>query len=119
MRLPLQPLHTYIACSLFLFALVQSLKVFQISAPNWVFFYLNDFLTIPIVSTICLHGVWLLKKNKAIRLNGFTILSLVLIYSFYFEYYLPHKSHRYTGDLWDVVCYAIGGLVFYFLQKLD
>jgi len=118
MKLPLRTLHIYVAYSLLVFAIVQSLKIFSISAPQWVFSYVNDFLVIPIIATICLHGIWLLKNNKAIRLNGFTIASLVLLYSIYFEYYLPQQSHRYTGDIWDVVCYALGGLVFYILQRL-
>ena len=119
MTLPLRTLHIYIASSLLTFAIVQSLKIFSISAPQWIFSYLNDFLVIPIVATICLHGIWLLKNSKAIRLNGFTIASLVALYSIYFEYYLPQTSPRYTGDIWDVLCYALGGLVFYFLQRLD
>lgn len=119
MKLPLRTLHTYVALSLLIFSMVQSLKIFSIPAPQWIFSYLNDYLTIPIVATICLHGTWLLKKSKAIRLNGFTIVSLVLLYSIYFEYYLPQQSPRYTGDIWDVVCYALGGLAFYILQRFD
>jgi hypothetical protein len=70
------------------------------------------------VATLCLHGVWLVKKDKAIRLNLFSIFSLVAMYSIYFEYYLPQQSHRYTGDVLDVVCYICGGIVFYLLQKM-
>lgn len=119
MRFPLQTLHIYVALSLFIFSVVQSLKIFSVATPIWVFSYVNDFLTIPIVASICLHGVWILKKDKAIRLNGFTIASLVVLYSIYFEYYLPQQSHRYTGDIWDVVCYTLGGFIFYGLQRLS
>ena len=119
MKFPLRTLHIYVASSLLIFAIVQSLKIFSIAAPQWVFSYVNDFLVIPIIATISLHGIWLLKNSKAIRLNGFTIASLVLLYSIYFEYYLPQTSPRYTGDIWDVVCYALGGLVFYVLQRLN
>ncbi len=119
MKLPLRTLHIYIASSLLIFAIVQSLKIFSVAAPQWIFSYVNDFLVIPMVATISLHGIWLLKNNKAIRLNGFTIASLVLLYSIYFEYYLPQTSPRYTGDIWDVLCYALGGLFFYILQQLD
>lgn len=69
------------------------------------------------VATLCLHGVWLIKKDKTIRLDIFTILSLVALFSIYFEYYLPKQSYRYTGDIWDVVCYGLGGIIFYLLQK--
>lgn len=117
-NIPLKILHLYIGFSLLLFIMVQLFKCYEVNAPDWVFFYLNDFLTIPMVATVCLHVVWLLKKNNTFRLSLFTITSLVILYAVYFEYYLPQKSSAYTGDVWDAVCYALGGAVFYFLQKL-
>lgn len=117
--LPLKILHFYVLLSLLAFLGVQSLKFFSVGGPTWVFNHLNDFLAIPIIATICLHGVWLIKKDNSIRLNIFTILSLVALYSVFFEYYLPKQSYRYTGDIWDVVCYLAGGIVFYFLQRMD
>ncbi|MGB3342987.1 MAG: hypothetical protein WBA61_03665 [Aequorivita sp.] len=118
-KLPLKILHGYVLLSLVVFLCVQCLKYFSVVGPNWVFNHLNDFLAIPIIATICLHGVWLIKKNNTIRLNIFTILSLVALYSIFFEYHLPKQSYRYTGDIWDIVCYFLGGTVFYFLQKMD
>src|SRR5690554_3461051 len=118
-KLPLKILHWYILVSLVVFFCVQLLKYFSIAAPKWVFNHLNDFLTIPLVATVGLHGVWLLKKDYSIRLDIFTIFSLVAFYSVFFEYYLPQQSHRYTGDIWDVVCYCLGGVVFYVLQRRE
>ena len=117
-QLPLKPLHGYGLLSLLLFLGVQFLKLYAIGGPDWIFHHLNDFLVIPLVAIACLHGVWSIKKDPTIRLNGFTILSLVVLFSFFFEYYLPQQSHRYTGDIWDVVCYFLGGLVFYFFQRM-
>ncbi|MDC8000006.1 hypothetical protein POV26_03080 [Aequorivita todarodis] len=94
------------------------MKYFFGIRSNWIFHHLNDFLTIPLVATVCLHGVWLVKKDKSIRLNIFTIFSLVALFSIFFEYYLPQQSHRYTGDIWDVLCYFLGGTAFYLLQKI-
>lgn len=118
-RLPLKILHLYVLLSLVVFLCVQSLKSFTIAGPNWTFHYLNDFLAIPIVATFCLNGVWFIKKDNNIRLNIFTILSLVALFSLVFEYYLPQQSYRYTGDICDVVCYFLGGVVFFFLQKIE
>ena len=118
-KLPLKILHIYVLLSLAVFFWVQSLKHFSIAGPSWVFNHLNDFLAIPIIATICLHGVWLIKKDNYIRLNTFTVLSLVALYAIFFEYYLPKQSYRYTRDMWDVVCYFLGGMVFCFLQKID
>ncbi|MEM0587083.1 hypothetical protein V0F38_02140 [Aequorivita sp. MCCC 1A16792] len=96
---------------------MQCSKVTSGIQANWIYHYLNDFLTIPLVAIIGLHGVWFIKKDKTIRLNKFTILSLVIVFAVFFEYYLPKQSYRYTADIWDVFCYFIGGVVFYFLQK--
>tara|TARA_R100000935_G_C2833075_1_gene166342 strand:+ start:1778 stop:2143 length:366 start_codon:yes stop_codon:yes gene_type:complete len=117
-KLPLKWLHFYAVLSLFIFFWVQGLKHFSGIKANWIFHHLNDFLTIPLVATLCLHGVWLVKKDNTIRLNLFTILSLVAMFSIAFEYYLPLQSHRYTADIYDVYCYFSGGIIFYFLQKL-
>lgn len=116
---PLRILHFYALLSLIVFLWVQMLKHFSIIGPNWIFHHLNDFLVIPIVATFSLNVVWLIKGDKNIRLNIFTILSLLALFSIYFEYYLPMQSHRYTGDVWDVVCYFLGGAVFYILQKIE
>lgn len=118
-RLPLKWLHGYVALSFGIFCYVQGLKYVSGTGSTWVFHYLNDFLTIPMVATICLQGVWFVEKDTNVRLNTFTIVSLVLLFSIYFEYYLPMKSPRFTGDLWDVACYSLGGTVFYFLQKMN
>lgn len=116
--LPLKNLHIYVLLSWVVFLGVQTLKFLSISGPSWVFHHLNDFLAIPMIATICLHAVWWVKKDKCIRLDILTILSLVVLFSVAFEYYLPHQSYRYTGDVWDVVCYFIGGVVFYLFQKM-
>lgn len=107
--LPLKALHLYVLLSLVVFLCVQSFKSFSVVGPDWIFHHLNDFLTIPIVATLCLYAIWFIKRDKNIRLNIFTILSLVALYSLVFEYYLPQKSYRYTADIWDVVCYILGG----------
>ncbi|WP_310992038.1 hypothetical protein [Aequorivita marina] len=118
-KLPLKLLHAAVFLFLLVFLGVQGLKYFSLAKPNWVFHHLNDFLAIPIVATLCLHGVWLLKKDRTIRLDVFTILSLVVFFSIAFEYYLPQQSYRYTGDVWDVVSYFLGGAVFYVLQQIE
>lgn len=119
LSMPLKTLHWYVLLSLIIFLVVQISKFLSLAAPNWIFHYLNDFLVIPMVATLGLHAVWLIKKDKSIRLNIFTILSLVILFSVLFEYYLPKQSYQYTADIWDVVCYFMGGIVFYILQKLD
>lgn len=121
MKLPkhLKILHFYVLISLLLFLGVQILKEFKVNSPEWVFSYVNDFLVIPIIGLVCLHVVWFIKRDFSLRLNIFSIFSLVFFYSIYFEYYLPMTSSAYIGDLGDVVCYFMGGIVFYLLQKRE
>jgi hypothetical protein len=114
---PARTLHIYVFISLLLFIGVELLKYLNFDLPNLLINHLNDFLTLPMVATPCLHAVWLIKKDKSIRLSMLSIFSLVVLYSFYFEYYLPIYVPRYTGDLWDVFCYLSGGILFYVLQK--
>lgn len=118
-RFPLRTLHVYVLISVGVFLLVQSFKFFSVPAPKWIFHYLNDFLVIPIVATLGLHLVWVIKKDITLRINWFTVLSLVVLYSLFFEYYLPKTSPRYTSDIYDVVCYGLGGVVFYVLQYFE
>lgn len=118
-RLPLVALHCYVGLSLLIFFGLEAFKTFVIISPNWLTHYLNDFLCIPIVATICLHAVWRVKRNYMLRLKIGSILSLVVLFSVYFELYLPENTSRYTGDLIDVLCYIAGGGVFYGFQKLQ
>ena len=118
-QIPLKLLQYYTLLSLLTFIGVQILKFFSVSNPTWIFHYLNDFLTIPLVARVSLHAVWWIKKDRSIRLNIFTVFSLVILFSFYFEYYLPQQSYRYTADIWDVFCYVLGGFLFLMLQKIE
>lgn len=70
------------------------------------------------VLTLSLNVVWILKKDRSIRLGWFSILSIVLMYSLIFEYYLPQNMSRYTADWYDVLCYLAGAVIFLFLQRL-
>lgn len=102
--------------SLFIFLSILILKHFEISMPTWVRFYVNDFLCMPVVLTISLKAVQLIKKDRSIRLPLLLVLLLTSFYSLYFEYYLPMVEPRYTGDWLDVVMYFSGALVFYWLE---
>lgn len=118
-KLPLKKLHLYVFISLLIFIGYQLLLQFDVSMHRFLTSYLKDFLCIPIIATFGLHVVWFLKKDKSIRLNAFTLISLVLMYSIYFEYFLPKHSNFYVADWMDVICYSLGGLIFYILQKKD
>ncbi len=85
--------------------------------PPIIHNHLNDLLVIPIVLWISFAVLRLLLPNKFTYIPWSYIIFVVIGYSIYFEYYLPRVNQRYTGDLWDISCYALGGLFFYFWQR--
>lgn len=103
--------------SLAIFAILQLLLFLDVNLPDWVIFYVNDFLVMPIALTICLFIIHRVSKDRGIRLSLFTIFSLATLYSVYFEGFLPRYHWRYTADILDVVMYFLGGIVFYFTQN--
>ncbi len=81
--------------------------------------YVNDFLIIPITLIISLVSIQKIRNNKTYRISPVLIVYVCALYSFIFEYYLPKNVPRYTYDIIDIVVYFLGGLLFYFLQKIS
>lgn len=96
---------------------IYAASFFGIDLPNFIQFYINDFLIIPIVLTCCLFLIRKLKRDITFQISLLNILYLSLLYSIIFEYWLPKFHDRYTSDFIDVVLYFLSGMVFYFLQK--
>ncbi|PQJ32481.1 hypothetical protein BST92_11320 [Nonlabens arenilitoris] len=117
-RLPLKTLHFIFVICLLIYCIVQVMKSENYVTYPFVYNHLNDLVVIPIVATIGLHAIWMVKKNRQLRVGIIGLLSLVMLYSLYFEYYLPLSNARYTSDFWDIVCYAAGAIIFYIAQKL-
>lgn len=118
-RIPLPWLHSYVLLSVMAFLLVEAAQWQGMPLPIWVHGHLNDLLCVPIVALISLHGTWLIKGDRSLRASNSHILALVLLFSVYFEAYLPEVNPRYVRDPIDVACYALGGMLFLFLQGLE
>ena len=91
----------------------------KIRLPDWIQFYLNDFLITPIVLTICLVVIRRSRGNKTYIIPIGYILYLCCLYSCIFEFYLPTFHVRYTYDKMDILLYFLGGLWFWILQRID
>lgn len=100
------------------FLIIYTLQKLQIPLPFWINNYVNDFLCMPVVLTICLAAVRFIKKDKSLFLPLSAIVSLTLFYSIYFEYFLPAHYPRYTADWLDVVMYFLGATMFFVFQKM-
>ncbi len=80
--------------------------------------YLDDLLCLPIVLTLGLAAYRFFWPNY--RLTTWHMLPVLLVYSVYFEIYLPSVTANATADIVDVVMYTIGLTVFgYFINGSD
>lgn len=113
----MKSLKTVFVLYCIVFTILQLFYFLDQPIPGFIRDYLADFLCMPIVLSICLFVVQLVKKDKSIRLNISTISSVFLMYSIYFEMILPPIHWRYTADYRDVLLYLAGSIIFYFLQK--
>ncbi len=101
------------------FVILQFAYYLNVPVPPILRNYLADFLCMPVVLSICLFCVQFIKKDRKLKLPVFSIFSLFVLYSIYFEVILPPLHDRYTADPVDVLMYFSGSLVFYFLQKIS
>ncbi len=85
--------------------------------PDWIRFYLDDLLCIPLVLTVTLF-VLRLFYGPQLRLSWYQVAFTVIYFALAFEVFFPRYMPRYTGDWVDVGLYAVGGVVFYrFLNR--
>ena len=77
--------------------------------------YLDDFLTLPLSGALILFVQrFLTYRNPAYVLPVWQVAFLWLVFSVWFEWYLPQQSAAYVQNGWDVVAYALGGVLFQF-----
>lgn len=107
--------HWIFICMALVASIIYILQRLGIALPWFVNNYLNDILSIPLTLFIIL-AIIRLCRGSSYLLSTAMISSVVLYYAIYFEYYLPQHNPRYTSDIFDVGCYAMGGVVFYLLQ---
>lgn len=112
-------LRLYFVFSLIIGISISILQKMKVEIPNFINNYVNDFLIIPIILTICLFILKRTKNNKNYQLPLALILYLCLLYSVLFEYVFPKYLVRYTGDWIDVFLYFLSGLLFYKLQQSE
>lgn len=92
-------------------------KLFDLKLPNFISFYLNDLLCMPIVFSLCLEAIRALKKDNSLYVPIGAIVVVTLYYVFHFEWLLPKFHARYTADVIDVELYVIGAFLFFRFQK--
>lgn len=100
----------------FLFLIHQCLqKVLYVSVPVMDDF-LDSFLFLPLVSHILLmQRYWFFGLRHPF--SFYTIIAAFVLISIISEVAFPWLSSRFTADEWDVLSFALGGLVYYGMQQ--
>lgn len=87
-------------------------KKMETTLPFFVQCYLADLLAIPLVLGLTNY---LLKKYTSkpdFRLSPAKVLVACIYFSILFEWILPSFSSVYTADIFDVLCYFLGGGIY-------
>lgn len=110
-------IYIYFTLSLFIGTGVYFMQKNNYKLPELVQFYVNDFLIIPIVLSVCLFILRWSKNNKNYQISIWIVLYICSFYALLYEYFLPKYNPRYTADIIDVFLYFISGFIFFILQK--
>ena len=100
--------------------IVRYVRVSFTNLPDFIRFYLTDLIFVPAMSVFALIAVRYLKRDSKIRIPAHLVFIQVAFVSVFFEWYLPNFSSKvdwYTGDLFDVVMYVLGGFAFLLIQR--
>ncbi|MVN90598.1 hypothetical protein [Mucilaginibacter aquatilis] len=89
-------------------------KKTHVALPEFVSYYLNDLLIVPLTALITRTVMRLIFGAKTLILTTGQVLYIVIFYSVIFELILPFYIQRYTADSADVMMYTLGG-IFYLL----
>ena len=101
-----------VCCILFWFN--QAIERSGIVLP-FIHAYVDDLLAMPVVLGITLQVMrWLYPGGQLLVFSPVHVLVGWLYFSLLLEGLLPLLSTTYTADLWDILCYGIGSLAFYF-----
>ena len=115
----MKPVYIFFFNAVFIFLSIYILNSAEVDMPTWITSYVNDFLCMPVVLTICLKTLHYIKKDNAVLLPLLPILTLTSFYALYFEWYMPQVETLYTADWVDVIMYFGGALLFYWLQFIS
>jgi hypothetical protein len=80
--------------------------------PEIVTSYLADVLSLFIVNTFILWIIRFIKANKSFELQPEMVIISFLLFTGFFEFYLPVVNDYYHRDYLDIVCYGLSSFGF-------
>lgn len=105
--------RSYFVLSILAYTFVRLSRRNNYDLPEFVNSYLTDFLCMPIILTLCLVGVRWIKRVPEFRLTLPMIFGMTAFYAVLFEWILPLRSPIYSADIFDVLMYFLGALLFW------
>ncbi|EGV43787.1 hypothetical protein BZARG_1269 [Bizionia argentinensis JUB59] len=109
--------HPVFYSSVLVASIIYIAQRLQLPLPNWIYFYVNDFLCMPIVLSLSLAILRRIKKTENLYVPLIVVLALTTYFAVYFEWLMPQINTRYTADIIDVGLYFLGTMLFFSLQK--
>lgn len=111
----MKPGEKYLLLLFFIYLILFALKKSGVYIPL-VSDYLADLIALPF--SLGVANV-LMKKlsTKKFEIGILPMIVAVIYFSLVFEVWMPQVSPLYTADVWDVVCYLIGGIVFLIFNR--
>lgn len=104
--------HPLFQSVLSIYLIYYTLKTLSLRMPEIVTSYLADILSLFIVNTVVLWLIRLIKANKSLELQPKMVIISFLLFTVFFEFYLPAVNEYYHRDYLDIVCYGLSSLGF-------
>jgi len=79
--------------------------------------YIDPFLAMPILLLMLDWEMEFFRTRP--KLNEMELLASFIIFSVIFEWFFPYLSADFTGDVWDIIAYFLGGLLYYLSRQYD
>ena len=80
--------------------------------------HIADFLALIVCIPIFVNSQILFRIRKKEYITIIDIIIYFIIFSLYFEIIGPKYINNFTGDVFDIIAYGIGGLILYVSQPI-
>ena len=90
-----------------------------VKIPELINSYVTALLCLPLLLGTALWVIRKIKNSNSIQLSPAMVVFSVAYVAIVMEVILPQLHTQYTGDILDVICYAIGGYVFFLIQQQE
>jgi len=80
--------------------------------------YFSDFLALPLMLGVILLAMKAYTKDPTYQLSVAKVVVAFLYISIVFEWILPLYREHFHSDVWDVVAYGMGALLFLWIQSI-